>query len=117
CPFQGKLHIIGEQRKENESFLTRYTYKIRRFLRLKSFFKKEKPEVVIDFRFRENTLQELLIYKLVYKGIRLQTVRSGAYYFYLFRNKSLSKSIFKDFDRIIYVSDKYQYSIYLDLLI
>lgn len=115
CPFQGKLHIIGEQRKENESILTRYTYKLRRFLRLKSFFKKEKPDVVIDFRFRENALQELLIYKLIYKGIRIQTVRSGAYYFYLFRNKWLSKYIFKNFDRIICISDKQQDRIKQDL--
>ncbi|MFA7444463.1 MAG: glycosyltransferase [Flavobacteriaceae bacterium] len=106
CPFQGKMHSIGEQRSKSEFFLSRYAYKLKRFLRLKTFFKTEKPDVLIDFRFRENTFQELLIYKLLYKGIRVQTVRSGAYYFYLFKNKWLSKYIFKDFEKIICISEK-----------
>src|SRR5690606_11054420 len=50
--------------------------------------------------------QELLIYKLLYKRIRVQTVRSGVYYFYLFKNKWLSKYVFKNFEKIICISEK-----------
>jgi glycosyltransferase involved in cell wall biosynthesis len=97
----GKLFNVGALRNDSNTFFNKWN----RFNALRKYIKKEKFNAFIDFRFRVNTLQELFLYSL-YKGIKIQTVRSGKYENYLFKNKVLSKFVFSKFDAIVCIAEK-----------
>lgn len=111
-PFAGKLFNLGATRNKSNSFIN----KIRRFYALKKYIQNQGIEIIIDFRFRVNTLQELLIYKLAYRvPIVVQTVHSGNYSNYLFKNKFLSQIVFRGIDRVVCISTEQMKRIQRDL--
>lgn len=102
-PYAGKMFNVGVLRSSSNSFLN----KINRFFALRKYIRKEKFDVMIDFRFRVNDFQELMIYKFAYKApVLIQTVRSGDFKNYLFNKKWLANFVFKDFDKVICISEK-----------
>ncbi len=100
-PYAGKLLNLGVLRSKKNGTVNKFN----RYKTLRNYIVLEKFDALIDFRFRVNILQELLIYKL-YKGIKIQTVNSGKYENYLFENKWLSERIFSQFDKIVCISKK-----------
>jgi glycosyltransferase involved in cell wall biosynthesis len=102
-PYSGKLFNVGAFRNQKNDWLNKF----HRYKHLKKYLKKEKFDWVVDFRFRIHWLQELLIYNLYPKN-RIQTVHSGVYQSYLFKNKWLSKWCFSKFRYIVCVSKAQQ---------
>lgn len=102
-PYAGTLFNVGALRSSSNSFLN----KINRFWALRKYIRKQKFDAIIDFRFRVNDFQELMIYKFAYKAnVLIQTVRSGYFKNYLFRSRWLSRFVFKNFDKIVCISER-----------
>lgn len=102
-PYSGKLFNVGALRNQKNDWINKFY----RFKSLKKYLKEERFDWVIDFRFRIHWLQELLIYSLYPKN-KIQTVHSGAYQSYLFKNKWISKWCFKKFKHVVCVSTAQQ---------
>jgi len=100
-PYAGTLLNLGKLRNASNSIFN----KVKRFIAFRNYVKTEKFDAIIDFRFRVHWLQEIFIYTFIYRGIRIQTIHSGRYFSYLFKNKALSKYIFKNFNAIVCVSE------------
>lgn len=100
-PYAGTLLNLGKLRNASNSIFN----KVKRFVAFKNYVKTQKFDAIIDFRFRVHWLQEIFIFKFIYKGILIQTIHSGRYYSYLFKNKALSNYIFKNFNAIVCVSE------------
>jgi N-acetylgalactosamine-N,N'-diacetylbacillosaminyl-diphospho-undecaprenol 4-alpha-N-acetylgalactosaminyltransferase len=70
--FSGKLINLGKLKNKSNDFLNKF----RRFSFLKNYLKENKFDFIIDFRFRNKPLQELLIAKFLYKSKTIYTVHS-----------------------------------------
>lgn len=100
----GRLLNLGKLRNKSNGLLN----KINRFITFKKYVDQQKFDLLIDFRFRVVYFQEFFIYKLIYRLPKIQTVHSGRYESYLFKYKILSNYIFRDFNKIITVSEAQQ---------
>lgn len=69
--FKGKLFHLEHLKDKSNSIWSRW----KRFNALRKYFKKEKFDIILDFRTKEFFLQELLIHWLVYKKF-IQTIHS-----------------------------------------
>lgn len=111
-PYAGKFYNIGALRNSSNSFFN----KINRFWMLRKYIREQQFDAIIDFRFRVNDFQELMIYKFAYKApVLIQTVHSGEFKSYLFDKKWLSRLVFKSFDSIVCISEKQQEAIQQEL--
>lgn len=80
--------------------------RFRRFIALNRYFKKEKFDYVIDFRFRDKNIQEYIISKYVYKGSKvIFRVASSEIQYYIPTNKFWAKAILGNSFKIVCVSD------------
>lgn len=111
-PYAGKFYNIGALRNSSNSFFN----KINRFWMLRKYIREQQFDAIIDFRFRVNDFQELIIYKFAYKApVLIQTVHLGDFKSYLFDKKWLSRLVFKSFDSIVCISEKQQEAIQQEL--
>ncbi len=78
--------------------------KIKRLRKLKKYFKKHDFDFIIDFRFRINVLQELLISKWVYNTNKVYTIHSTHLQTFLPNSGFLANLIYKDSFKLISVS-------------
>lgn len=102
-PYAGKFLNIGALRNSSNNFFN----KINRFRVLRKYIREQQFDAIIDFRFRVNDFQELMIYKLAYKApVMIQTVHLGNFISYLFDKKWLSDLVFKKFDKIVCIAQK-----------
>lgn len=98
-PFKGKLHNLG---LVSSNFKLLHHFK--RFVSFYSIFRKEKFDLIIDFRFRKHLLNEILIYFLVYNGRIIYTVHSYLTHVYVMNNPFLIKYLYRNLTAIITVS-------------
>lgn len=71
-PFEGKLINLGLLKTSRNGFFD----KLRRLYFLKRYLSRNKFDFIIDFRFRNKPVQELLIAKFLYKSKTIFTVHS-----------------------------------------
>lgn len=98
-PYSGTLHNLGVLRSATNGLVNKW----KRFKQFRTILREERFDWVIDFRFRVQMIQELLIYSL-YPKSSIQTVHSSAYHSYLFSYPLLSKFIFNRFAHVVCVS-------------
>lgn len=96
-PYLGVLHNIGILKSSSNSIIN----KIKRFFALKKVLTTEKFDLIIDFRYRTNFLQELFIIKWAYNAPVIFTVHSAFVEQYLFDNKLISNFFFKKTTAIV----------------
>lgn len=86
--------------------------RISRFWAIKKYFEKEKFDYIIDFRFRNKFIQELLINRLVYKNTPvIYRVESYLIDHYLPKSNFLANIIYKHAFSIVCVSKKIEHLI------
>lgn len=98
-PYSGTIHILHKE--SNES-------KLKLFKNLKNIFKAHNFNVLIDFRGKTNTFRELIIYKFIYKYVRLRifTIHSSLLSEYLPEPFSWFKRYYRELSKIVTVSPR-----------
>lgn len=100
--YSGKLFNLGKFKSKSNSIIN----KIVRFRKLKRYIDTHEFDCIIDFRFRKNILQELLISKWIYKTKSIYTVHSSRLEVYLPKSKFWTKLIYGNCFRIIAITDQ-----------
>lgn len=99
--FGGKVFSTRQFDSKNK-FLSRFN----RFKALAKYFKQEKFDYVIDFRFRDKNIQEYIISKYIYKGSKVVfRVASSEIQYYIPTKKFWAKAIIGNSFKIVCVSD------------
>lgn len=99
--YLGKLFNLGEIKSESDSLIKR----IQRFKKLRTYFKRENFDFIIDNRTRSSAAKELYYLKYIYKGFRIiYVIRSAKLDNYLPKNKKVSKQIIQNSHKIVGVS-------------
>lgn len=65
-PYGGTLFNLGKLKEDNESFSGRF----KRLLKLRTYLKKHKFDVIIDHRTKNDYYRELFYHKIIYKGFK-----------------------------------------------
>lgn len=97
----GKLYNLGKLKSKNNSVFN----KIKRFIHFNKYIKKQEFDVIIDFRFRISTLQELLISRWIYKQKTIYTIHSSKLDTYIPKNKFLANLIYSKSYKIVCVAN------------
>lgn len=80
--------------------------RIKRFLALNRYFRQEKFDYVIDFRFRDKNIQEYIVSKYVYKGSKVVfRIASSEIQYYIPNNKFWAQKIIGNSFKIVCVSN------------
>lgn len=108
--YAGQILNLGALNRVSNPFFNR----IYRFWVLNQFFRKNKFDYIIDFRMKNNQLQEFIIAKLVYNAPLIVSVRSYNTKWYFPENKFLARRIYSHCHKIITVSDKIKQKIKAD---
>ncbi|MFH4965129.1 glycosyltransferase [Gaetbulibacter sp. M235] len=88
--FSGTIFNLGKYKSQSNTIFN----KIKRFYYLNNYIKKHQFDFIIDFRFRINIIQELLINKWIYKAKTIYTVHSSQLYYYMPNYTPLTKLIY-----------------------
>ncbi len=88
--FSGTVFNLGKYKSQSNTIFN----KIKRFYYLNNYIKKHQFDFIIDFRFRINIIQELLINKWIYKAKTIYTVHSSQLYYYMPNYTPLTKLIY-----------------------
>jgi len=88
--YSGKVFNLGKIKSKNNTFLN----KIKRFYIFNKYIKKSNFDYIIDFRFRINLLQEILISKWIYKAKTIYTVHSSGLEYYMPQLSFLTRYIY-----------------------
>lgn len=96
----GGTYLSTQQFKVDNGLFGR----ISRAKALKAFFRKQKFDYIIDFRFRNKIIQELLLAKYVYNAPTVFTVHSWATDHYIPNNKWIAKWMYGKSKAIVTVS-------------
>ncbi|NNK27651.1 MAG: glycosyltransferase [Flavobacteriaceae bacterium] len=91
-PYSGKVFNLGKLKSQKNDFLN----KVKRFHHLKKYIKHHGFDHIIDFRFRINFLQELMISKWIYKNKAVYTVHSSKLDVYMPNNSFLTRLIYSN---------------------
>lgn len=100
--YAGEVFNLGKFKNNSNYFLN----KIKRFFILNNFFKKNKFDFIIDFRVKNNPIQEIIIAKYIYRSPLIVSIRSFNTKWYFPESFFLAKMIYSDCYKIISVSDK-----------
>ncbi len=100
-PYSGKIFNLGEFKDESDSIIKR----ILRFRKLRSYFKTEKFDYIIDNRTRSSMLKEWYYLNVLYRGFRIiYVIRSANLDQYLPANEWMARQMIKKANRIVGVS-------------
>ena len=100
--FSGKLLNLGKLKNKSNGIFN----KLKRFLILKNYLRNNNFDFIIDFRFRNKPLQELLISKFIYKSKTIFTVHSYLIEHYMSNWSFLTRFTHKNSYKIITVTNK-----------
>jgi len=99
--YSGKLYNLGENKTENESFISRLS----RFNKFKKYLLREQFDYIIDNRNRQFALKELFYLNYIYKGCNIiYVVRSFNLSQYFPKNKIVAKAMVKKSVGVVGVS-------------
>lgn len=99
--YSGELFHLGALKDSNNTIFSR----IKRFIALKKYFKKQQFDVIIDFRVKEYYLQEYIINNFIYKKF-IQTIHSSNLHSYIPKNSFLANQLYKNASHLICVSNE-----------
>lgn len=88
--FSGQLLNLGKLKNESNGFFNKF----KRLKELNRYLNQEKFDFIIDFRFRNKTIQELIIAKYIYKTKSIFTVHSYLINYYMPNNSWLTRFIY-----------------------
>ena len=77
-----------------------------RYVKLYAYFRKNKFDFIIDFRFRLNPITEFLITKIIYNAPVISTVHSSKIEHYFPENKYLTKWLFNSSYAVVCVAEE-----------
>ena len=100
--YVGEILNLGKLKKGNFNLSNRF----QRFFALYNHFRKNKFDFIIDTRVTSNQLQELVISKFVFNAPTIRIVHSFMTDLYFPKNKFLAKYCYKNYFKLITVSDK-----------
>lgn len=100
--FSGKLINLGKLKNKSNRIIN----KLNRFLFLKNYLRENNFDFIIDFRFRNKPLQELLIAQFLYKSKTIFTVHSYLIDHYMSNWSFLTRLTYKDSYKIIAITNK-----------
>ena len=100
--FSGKLINLGKLKNKSNGFFN----KLNRFLFLKNYLRENNFDFIIDFRFRNKPLQELLISKFLYNSKTIFTVHSYLMDHYMSNWTFLTRYTYSDSYKIVAVTNK-----------
>lgn len=98
--YSGALLNLGKM--ENKTIFD----KLKKIYVLKKYLRKHKVDCIIDFRYRVNHINELLMFYYVYNAPVSYTVRSGIIEFYISKSKIIKSLIYKRAKAILTVSNR-----------
>ena len=99
--FSGELLNLGKLKKDREIDVVN---RIKRFVVLYKFFRKNKFDFIIDFRVRSGQIQEFIIAKFIYNAPLIVSIRSFMIDLYFPKNKFLANNIYSNSKKIVTVS-------------
>jgi len=100
--FSGKLINLGKLKNKSNGILN----KLNRYLFLKNYLSENNFDYIIDFRFRNKPIQELLISKFLYKAKTIFTVHSYLIDHYMSNWSFLTQFTYNDSFKIIAITNK-----------
>ena len=100
--FSGKLVNLGTLKNKRNGVFN----KLQRFLFLKKYLDENNFDFIIDFRFRNKPIQELLIAKWLYKSKTIFTVHSFLINHYLPNWSFLTRFMYQDCYKMVTITDK-----------
>lgn len=95
--YSGTIYNLGELKSNNNTIFN----KIKRFYYFNKYIKLHQFDFIIDFRFRVNIIQELLISKFIYNVKTIYTVHSSKIQFYMPESTLLTKLTYGGSYRVI----------------
>ena len=95
--YTGELYNLGKLKSRSNTFLN----KIKRYKALKKYIRQQQFDYIIDFRFRINLLQEVMISKFIYKPKTIYTVHSSHLPTFLPRSKFFANIIYANSFKIV----------------
>ncbi len=101
-PFSGKLINLGKLKNKYNGIFN----KLNRYLFLRNYLRENNFDFVIDFRFRNKPLQELLIAKLLYKSKTIYTVHSYLIDHYMSNWSYLTRFTYSNSYKMVTVTNK-----------
>ena len=100
--FSGKLINLGKLKNKSNGIFN----KLNRYLFLKNYLNENNFNFIIDFRFRNKPLQELLIAKFLYKSKTIYTVHSYLIDHFLPNWSFLTRFMYQDCYKMISITNK-----------
>ena len=100
--FSGKLVNLGTLKNKRNGVFN----KLHRFLFLKKYLDENNFDFIIDFRFRNKPIQELLIAKWLYKSKTIFTVHSFLINHYMPNWSFLTRFMYQDCYKMVTITDK-----------
>lgn len=88
--YAGELYNLGKM--PNVTILN----KLKKIFLLKKYMRKNEFDCVIDFRYRVNHINELLIAHFAYSCLKIYTVHSGIIEYYIPKNNFLARLIYRN---------------------
>lgn len=110
--YGGQLISMGGDPSQKR--MVKGIHRLKRFLHLYTFFKKEKFDLIIDNRVKIKSIQELIIHRFVYRSPYLLMVHSSAKSLYFPQPNWISKAIYSKAKAVVTVSRAIQSSIMSD---
>jgi glycosyltransferase involved in cell wall biosynthesis len=101
-PFSGKLVNLGLLKNKRNGIFN----KLHRMLFLKNYLDENRFDFIIDFRFRINPIQELLISKWLYKSKTIFTVHSYLIDHYMPNWSFLTRFMYQDCYKMVTITNK-----------
>ena len=100
--FKGKLLNLGLLKSEKNGFFD----KLKRLYYLNNYLRQNKFDFIIDFRFRNKPLQELLIAKFLYKSKTIFSIRSYLIDHYMPNSSYLTRFMYQKCYKIVTVTNE-----------
>ena len=100
--FSGKLVNLGTLKNKRNGVFN----KLHRFLFLKKYLDENNFDFIVDFRFRNKPIQELLIAKWLYKSKTIFTVHSFLINHYMPNWSFLTRFMYQDCYKMVTITDK-----------
>jgi len=108
--YAGQIINFGKLKNEKNDFFN----KLKRFFILRTFFKENKFDFIIDTRVKNYNLQEFFISKYIFSSPSIQIVHSYMTNLYFPSFRFLAKNIYSHYHKIIGVSQEIKNKIILD---